>query len=99
MLIYAQPKHLNIKLNFCGLSGAFTLLKKYSLFVNKVDRSHSIICSVGMTQFQIQHVVFINCGATVDLVELLQPPENMVFYICDRWVLVLAKCVGNPCII
>ena len=28
-------------------------------------------------------VVLINCGATLDLIELLQPPEDAVFYIID----------------
>ncbi|GFO29670.1 cell division control protein 45 homolog, partial [Plakobranchus ocellatus] len=31
----------------------------------------------------IKHVVLINCGATVDIVELLQPEEVVRFYICD----------------
>jgi hypothetical protein len=29
-------------------------------------------------------VIFINCGATVDVVETLQPEECVKFYICDR---------------
>ncbi|PVD33123.1 hypothetical protein C0Q70_08572 [Pomacea canaliculata] len=31
----------------------------------------------------IQHVVMINCGATIDVVEVLQPDDNICFYICD----------------
>ncbi|ESO91700.1 hypothetical protein LOTGIDRAFT_206668 [Lottia gigantea] len=31
----------------------------------------------------IKHVVLINCGGGVDLVELLQPEEPVKFYICD----------------
>ncbi|RUS81435.1 hypothetical protein EGW08_010819 [Elysia chlorotica] len=31
----------------------------------------------------IRHVVLINCGAMVDIVELLQPEEHVRFYICD----------------
>ncbi|KAK7088800.1 hypothetical protein V1264_022672 [Littorina saxatilis] len=31
----------------------------------------------------VQHVVMINCGATIDVVELLQPDETVTFYICD----------------
>ncbi|KAL8566410.1 hypothetical protein ACOMHN_011988 [Nucella lapillus] len=31
----------------------------------------------------IQHVVMINCGASIDVVELLQPEEGVCFYICD----------------
>lgn len=36
--------------------------------------------------FQIKHVVLINCGATIDVVEMLQPEDNVRFYICDRLV-------------
>ncbi|XP_035826771.1 cell division control protein 45 homolog isoform X2 [Aplysia californica] len=31
----------------------------------------------------IKHVILINCGASVDIVELLQPEDNVRFYICD----------------
>ncbi|XP_076453006.1 cell division control protein 45 homolog [Babylonia areolata] len=31
----------------------------------------------------IQHVVMINCGASIDVVELLQPEDGVCFYICD----------------
>ncbi|BFZ04616.1 hypothetical protein BsWGS_07655 [Bradybaena similaris] len=31
----------------------------------------------------IRHVVLINCGATVDVVEMLQPEDHVRFYICD----------------
>lgn len=31
----------------------------------------------------IKHVVLINCGGGVDIVELLQPDEDVVFYVCD----------------
>ncbi|KAK7462004.1 hypothetical protein BaRGS_00038586 [Batillaria attramentaria] len=31
----------------------------------------------------IQHVIMINCCATIDIVEMLQPEENVCFYICD----------------
>ncbi|KAI8749259.1 cell division control protein 45 isoform X1 [Biomphalaria glabrata] len=31
----------------------------------------------------IKHVVLINCGATVDIVDLLQPEDHVRFYICD----------------
>ncbi|CAG08578.1 unnamed protein product, partial [Tetraodon nigroviridis] len=32
---------------------------------------------------QFQYFVLINCGANVDLLEMLQPDEDTVFYICD----------------
>ncbi|CAG2187763.1 CDC45 [Mytilus edulis] len=31
----------------------------------------------------VKHVIFINCGASVDVVETLQPEESVRFYICD----------------
>ncbi|XP_077995544.1 cell division control protein 45 homolog [Glandiceps talaboti] len=30
-----------------------------------------------------QHVVMINCGANIDILDTLQPAENVMFYICD----------------
>ncbi|XP_070572365.1 cell division control protein 45 homolog [Ptychodera flava] len=32
---------------------------------------------------QIKHVVMINCGANIDILDVLQPDENVMFYICD----------------
>ncbi|CAL7947001.1 unnamed protein product [Xylocopa violacea] len=32
---------------------------------------------------EIKNVIFINCGGTLDLVELLQPVESVIFYILD----------------
>lgn len=33
--------------------------------------------------FQITYVILINCGATIDVVELLEPEEHVVFFILD----------------
>uniref|UniRef100_A0A3B4WZY4 CDC45 cell division cycle 45 homolog (S. cerevisiae) n=1 Tax=Seriola lalandi dorsalis TaxID=1841481 RepID=A0A3B4WZY4_SERLL len=32
---------------------------------------------------QFQHFVLINCGANVDLLEMLQPDDDSIFFICD----------------
>ncbi|XP_050472079.1 cell division control protein 45 homolog [Bombus huntii] len=32
---------------------------------------------------EVKNVIFINCGGTLDLVELLQPTESVIFYIVD----------------
>ncbi|XP_076233214.1 cell division cycle protein 45 [Calliopsis andreniformis] len=32
---------------------------------------------------EIKNVIFINCGGTLDLVELLQPAESVIFYVLD----------------
>lgn len=32
---------------------------------------------------QFKYFVFINCGANVDLLEILQPEEDAVFFVCD----------------
>ncbi|CAK9800011.1 Cell division control protein 45 homolog [Anthophora quadrimaculata] len=32
---------------------------------------------------EIKNIIFINCGGTLDLVELLQPTESVIFYILD----------------
>lgn len=31
----------------------------------------------------VKHIVLINCGGTVDVVDLLQASEDVTFYICD----------------
>lgn len=31
----------------------------------------------------MQYVVLVNCGANLDIIEMLQPPNHMVFFICD----------------
>jgi cell division control protein 45 len=31
----------------------------------------------------MKHVILINCGASLDLVDILQPPEDAVFYLID----------------
>lgn len=33
--------------------------------------------------FQFSYFVLINCGANVDLLEILQPDEDSVFFVCD----------------
>ncbi|XP_015191536.1 PREDICTED: cell division control protein 45 homolog isoform X2 [Polistes dominula] len=32
---------------------------------------------------EVKNVIMINCGGTIDLVELLQPPESVIFFIID----------------
>jgi hypothetical protein len=32
---------------------------------------------------KMKHVILINCGASLDLVDILQPPEDAVFYLID----------------
>ncbi|KAI4486866.1 hypothetical protein M0802_012266 [Mischocyttarus mexicanus] len=32
---------------------------------------------------EVKNIIMINCGGTIDLVELLQPPESVIFYIID----------------
>jgi len=32
---------------------------------------------------QLQYVLLLNCGAQIDLVEVLQPPDNIIFFVCD----------------
>lgn len=33
--------------------------------------------------FQFSYFILINCGANVDLLEILQPDEDSVFFVCD----------------
>ena len=32
---------------------------------------------------QIKNIILINCGAGLDLVDILQPPEDAIFYLID----------------
>ncbi|KAH8306880.1 hypothetical protein KR018_010419 [Drosophila ironensis] len=34
-------------------------------------------------QGDVKYVVLVNCGGCVDIVELLQPPEDVTFFVCD----------------
>lgn len=31
----------------------------------------------------VKYVVLINCGSCIDIVEVLQPAEDVIFYVCD----------------
>lgn len=33
--------------------------------------------------FQFRYFILINCGANVDLLDILQPDEDSVFFVCD----------------
>ncbi|XP_037802078.1 cell division control protein 45 homolog [Penaeus monodon] len=33
---------------------------------------------------QIKHIVLLNCGGCVDIVDILQPPEDIVFFVADN---------------
>lgn len=53
---------------------------------------YSIVPIMGMGGLQrafndnkddVKDVILINCGACVDLVELLEPDEDVTFYVCD----------------
>lgn len=33
--------------------------------------------------FQVKHVILINCGGTFDIIELLEPDEEITFYVID----------------
>lgn len=33
--------------------------------------------------FQFHYFILINCGANVDLLDILQPDEDTIFFVCD----------------
>ncbi|VDP89047.1 unnamed protein product [Echinostoma caproni] len=35
-----------------------------------------------------EDIVLLNCGANFDVVEALEPPQNAIFYVCDRYAIV-----------
>lgn len=40
---------------------------------------------LSMSMLQVKYVLLINCGGTLDLVDILQPEPEIVFFILDRW--------------
>lgn len=53
---------------------------------------YTVVPIMGMTGLQrafaenkedIKFVVLVNCGACIDIVELLQPDEEVIFFVCD----------------
>ena len=32
----------------------------------------------------MKHVVLLNCGATIDICDFLDPPDDVIFYILDN---------------
>ena len=40
---------------------------------------------ISMSMLQVKYVLLINCGGTLDLVDILQPEPEIVFFILDRW--------------
>lgn len=53
---------------------------------------YSLIPVMGMSGLQraynehrndVKHVLLVNCGGGIDLVDVLQPDEDVVFYVCD----------------
>ena len=32
----------------------------------------------------VKHVVLLNCGATIDICDFLDPPDDVIFYILDN---------------
>ena len=37
-----------------------------------------------MSQQGVKHVVLLNCGATIDICDFLDPPDDVIFYILDN---------------
>nr|XP_003701672.1 PREDICTED: cell division control protein 45 homolog [Megachile rotundata] len=48
-----------------------------------VQGVQDMICAFEEHCEEIKNVIFINCGGTLDLVELLQPAESVIFYVID----------------
>lgn len=53
---------------------------------------YSLIPVMGVTGLQraynehrndVKHVLLINCGGCIDLVDVLQPDDEVIFYVCD----------------
>ena len=37
-----------------------------------------------IVMFKVKHFLFINCGGTINLVDILDPEEDTFFYVADR---------------
>lgn len=49
----------------------------------KVKDLLKALTSQYLSFFQFHYFVLINCGANVDLLDILQPDEEAVFFVCD----------------
>lgn len=38
---------------------------------------------MSLSFFQFHYFILINCGANVDLLDILQPDEDAIFFVCD----------------
>lgn len=41
------------------------------------------LTSQSLSFFQFRYFILINCGANVDLLDILQPDEDAIFFVCD----------------
>lgn len=48
-----------------------------------VQGIHDMIQAIEENCEEVKNVIMINCGGTIDLVEMLQPPESITFFIVD----------------
>ncbi|XP_045592564.1 cell division control protein 45 homolog [Procambarus clarkii] len=49
-----------------------------------VQTRTDLINAVQQHSEQVKHIVLINCGGCVDLVDLLHPPEDLIFFVADN---------------
>ena len=68
---YSEQKWTSIFIQGQCWTGHQNILLIRELHLNKI------------TTQQASHVIFINCGGTIDLVDLLEPSEEKVFFVAD----------------
>lgn len=39
--------------------------------------------TISLFFFQFHYFILINCGANIDLLDILQPDEDAIFFVCD----------------
>lgn len=58
-------------------------MKTISMDTKNVHSGSAAFMIILFFFLQIKYVVLVNCGGTIDIVDALQPEENVVFFVID----------------
>ena len=53
-------------------------LTLFSLYISEII----LLCNI--FNFKVKHFLLINCGGTINLIDILDPEEDTFFYVADR---------------
>lgn len=67
----------------CRILQYLLLCDTVSYSIVPIRSRNELVSSYKDSAEQASHVIFINCGGTIDLVDLLEPSEEKVFFVAD----------------